>query len=167
MITLTREPIDVMAVTESVRSCRSGAVVLFLGTVREMTGGRRTVALDYDAHEPMAQAKLEEVEAEAREKWPLDRVSIVHRLGHMEVGEVSVAVAVSSAHRQPAFEAAKYLIDRLKQVVPIWKRENWSDGTSEWVHPGMEEGSRDDHSDAVTDSLASPSPAKKVPRNDA
>ncbi|HID20906.1 MAG TPA: molybdenum cofactor biosynthesis protein MoaE, partial [Planctomycetaceae bacterium] len=125
---------------------------------------RRTLALDYDAHAPMAQAKLEQLEAEAREKWPLDRVSIVHRLGHMAVGEVSVAVAVSSPHRQPAFEAAKYLIDRLKQVVPIWKRENWSDGTSEWVHPGMEEGAT--FSDS-TDLPSSPCHTNKVRQNDA
>jgi molybdopterin synthase catalytic subunit len=135
---LTEEPIDFAALTESVRSTDSGAVVLFLGTVREMTNGRRTTALDYEAFGPMAESKLAEIEAEARRRWSLDRVAIVHRLGRLELGDVSVAVAVSSPHRAEAFEAARYLIDTLKQTVPIWKKENWYDGTSEWVHPGLE-----------------------------
>lgn len=135
---LTEEPIDFAALIESVRSTDSGAVVLFLGTVREMTNGRRTTALDYEAFGPMAESKLAEIEAEARRRWSLDRVAIVHRLGRLELGDVSVAVAVSSPHRAEAFEAARYLIDTLKQTVPIWKKENWHDGTSEWVHPGLE-----------------------------
>ncbi len=135
---LTEDPIDFAALTESVRSTDSGAVVLFLGTVREMTEGRRTDSLDYEAFGPMAQKKLDEIEAEVRRRWPLDRVAIVHRIGRMELGEVSVAVAVSAAHRGEAFEAARYVIDTLKQTVPIWKKENWHDGTSEWVHPGLE-----------------------------
>ncbi len=135
---LTDEPIDFAALTESVRSNDSGAVVLFLGTVREMTDGHRTTALDYEAFGPMAEAKLAEIESEARRRWPLDRVAIVHRVGRLELGEVSVAVAVSSPHRAEAFEAARFLIDTLKETVPIWKKENWHDGTSEWVHPGLE-----------------------------
>jgi molybdopterin synthase catalytic subunit len=115
MIELTHEPIDYAALTESVRSPRSGAVVLFLGTVREMTEGRRTVALDYDAYPEMAQAKMAELEAEARDRWPIDGVAISHRLGHLELGEISVAVAVSCPHRRQAFEAGRFLIDRLKE----------------------------------------------------
>jgi molybdopterin synthase catalytic subunit len=134
---LTEYPIDFTA-TESVRSTDSGAVVLFLGTVREMTDGRRTTALDYEAFGPMAESKLAEIETEARQQWPLDRVAIVHRVGRLELGEVSVAVAVSSPHRTEAFEAARFIIDTLKETVPIWKKENWHDGTSEWVHPGVE-----------------------------
>ena len=137
MIRLTREPIDYAALTESVRSSAAGAVVLFLGTVREMTAGRRTVALDYEGYPEMAEAKLAELEAEARGRWDLVEVAIEHRLGRLELGEISVAVAVSSPHRQQAFEAGKHVIDRLKEVVPIWKKENWSDGTTEWVHPGV------------------------------
>lgn len=140
MVELTYNEIDYTALTESVRSPQAGAVVLFLGTVREMTGGRKTVALDYEAYGPMAEAKLKELEAEARDKWPVEEVSLVHRLGHLELGEVSVAVAVSCPHRQDAFEAGKWLIDTLKVRVPIWKKENWSDGTTEWVHPGVEGG---------------------------
>lgn len=138
MIRLTRDPIDYPALTESVRSHQSGAVVLFLGTVREMTNGRQTVALDYEAYPEMAEAKMAELEAECRNRWPVDRVGIVHRLGHLELGEISIAVAVGCPHRQQAFEAGKYLIDRLKEVVPVWKKENWSDGTTEWVHPGTD-----------------------------
>jgi len=135
MISLTNDPIDYYALTESVRSTQSGAVVLFLGTVRELTDGRRTLALDYEGYPEMAEAKLAELEAAARSKWPLDRVSIVHRLGRLELGDISVAVAVSCPHRKAAFEAGQFLIDELKVSVPIWKQENWSDGTTEWVHP--------------------------------
>ena len=138
MIRLTHDKIDYAALTESIRSDLSGAVVLFLGTVREMTDGRKTVALDYDAYPAMAQTTMAELEADARSKWPVDNVGIVHRLGHLEVGDVSVAVAVSCPHRQQAFEAGKFLIDQLKLTVPIWKKENFSDGTTEWVHPGIE-----------------------------
>ncbi|MSR60558.1 MAG: molybdenum cofactor biosynthesis protein MoaE [Planctomycetaceae bacterium] len=139
MIKLTHEPIDFAALTESVRSDQAGAVVLFLGTVRELTGGRQTVALDYEAYPEMAEAKLAELLAEARAKWPIVGAAIVHRLGHLDLGEVSVAVAVSTPHRHQAFEAGQYLIDRLKEVVPIWKKETWSDGSTEWVHPGSKE----------------------------
>ncbi len=144
MIQLTHEPIDFAALTESVRSTQAGAVVLFLGTVREMTHGRQTVALDYDGYPEMAQAKLKELEAEARTRWPVIEAVIVHRLGHLELGDVSVAVAVSCPHRHQAFDAGRFLIDRLKEVVPIWKKENWIDGSTEWVHPGTDEavGSR-------------------------
>lgn len=135
MIQLTDQPIDYTALTEAVRSPQAGAVVLFLGTVREMTAGRQTLALDYEAFPQMAEAKLRELEAEARAKWPVVEAGIVHRLGHLELGDVSVAVAVSTPHRGQAFEAGQHLIDRLKEVVPIWKKENWSDGSTEWVHP--------------------------------
>jgi molybdopterin synthase catalytic subunit len=103
-----------------------------------MTDGRRTTALDYEAFGPMAETKLDELETEACRRWPLERIAIVHRVGRLELGEVSVAVAVSAPHRAEAFEAARYLIDTLKATVPIWKKENWHDGTSEWVHPGLE-----------------------------
>jgi len=145
MISLTHDPIDYQALTESVRSNQSGAVVLFLGTVRELTEGRRTVALDYEGYPPMAQTKLEELEAAARRRWPIDRVAIVHRLGHLELGEISVAVAVSCPHRRQAFEAGQFLIDELKASVPIWKQENWDDGTKEWIHPVDEKKPPLDH----------------------
>jgi molybdopterin synthase catalytic subunit len=138
MLRLTEEVIDFAEVTETVRTAGAGAVVLFLGTVRELTDGHRTDALEYDAYVPMAEKKMAELEASARKKWPLDRVSIVHRLGHLDPGEVSVAVAVSSAHRREAFVAGQFLIDELKATVPIWKKEHRDGGVTQWVHPGLE-----------------------------
>lgn len=139
MIRLTRNPIDYQAMTEDVRSHASGAVVLFLGTVREMTEGKQTVALDYEGYPEMAEVQLQKLESQARDRWPLTEVSIEHRLGHLGLGEISVAVAVSSPHRKAAFEAGQFLIDELKVTVPIWKKENWVDGSTEWVHPGTGE----------------------------
>jgi molybdopterin synthase catalytic subunit len=135
MIELVTEPIDYYALTERVRRADCGAVVTFLGTVRDLTDGRITTALDYEAHSPMAERKLAEIEADARSRWPIGEIALVHRLGHLDVGDVSVAVAVSCPHRAQAFEACRFAIDRLKEIVPIWKKENWSDGTTEWVHP--------------------------------
>jgi molybdopterin synthase catalytic subunit len=137
MILLTDRPIDVSAAVDAVRSPSAGAVLVFLGTVREATGGRRTESLDYEAYPEMAEAKLDELEREARGQWPLTGCALVHRLGHLEIGEISVAVVVGSPHREAAFAAGKWLIDRIKQIVPIWKKENWADGTSAWVHPGL------------------------------
>lgn len=134
MFRLTHSPIDYHAVTESVRHPHCGAVVLFLGTVRDLTGEQVTVFLEYEAYAPMAEKKLAEIEAEARKKWPVGEIAIVHRLGRLEVGEVSVAVAVSTPHRADAFDACRFVIDTLKEVVPIWKKENAPDGTGDWVH---------------------------------
>jgi molybdopterin synthase catalytic subunit len=136
MIQLTRDVIDHQALTEAVRRDDCGAVVTFLGTVRDLTGDRVTVALDYEAYPGMAEKKLAEIERETRARWPVGAMALVHRLGHLQVGEVSVAVAVSCPHRGQAFEACRYAIDRLKELVPIWKKENWADGGTEWVHPG-------------------------------
>ena len=138
MIELTEQPIDTQEVLRRVSSNQAGAVVLFLGTTREFTRGRQTQSLTYECYADMAEKKLSELEAQAHERWPLVATAIVHRVGHLGLGEASVAIAVSSAHRQDAFEAGKWLIDTLKELVPIWKQENWADGTSEWVHPGME-----------------------------
>lgn len=137
MIELTTAPINYAALTEAVRSPACGAVVLFLGTVREMTGDKRTLRLGYEAYADMAEATMKELAVEARRRWPLHDVRIAHRLGLLELGDVSVAVAVGSPHRADAFDAGRWLIDRLKEVVPIWKQEHWADGTTEWVHPGV------------------------------
>ena len=134
MTRLTRNPIDYHALTEQVRRNDCGAVVLFLGTVRDLTGDQVTVALDYDAYPAMAEKKMAEIEADTRGRWPVGAIVMEHRLGHLEVGEVSVAVAVSCPHRGDAFDACRHAIDRLKELVPIWKKENWADGSTEWVH---------------------------------
>lgn len=143
MIEITEHPIDHASVTDSVRSDRAGAVVSFLGTVRELTGDRRTDWLEYEAHPTMARHKLAELETEARARWPIIGLALVHRVGHLDLGEVSVVVAVSCPHRDQAFEAGRWLIDTLKEVVPIWKMERWADGREEWVHPGLEGPSPD------------------------
>lgn len=138
MVELTKNPIDSGQVLASVQSHAAGAVVLFLGTTRGITDGRSTESLDYECFADMAIKKLKQLENTARERWQVEQLTIVHRLGHIEVGESSVAIAVSSPHRSEAFEAGRWLIDTVKQEVPIWKKENWGDGTSEWVHPGTD-----------------------------
>lgn len=135
MIRLTRNPIDYHALTEQVRRNDCGAVVVFLGTVRDLTGERVTVALDYEAYPAMAEKKMAEIEADTRQRWPVGDIVMEHRLGRLAVGEISVAVAVSCPHRGDAFDACRHAIDRLKELVPIWKKETWADGTTEWVHP--------------------------------
>jgi len=137
MTEVTPDPIDHAALTERVRSHQAGAVCTFLGSVREMTGDRRTVALDYEAYPAMALKTMGELEAEARRRWPVIEAAIAHRTGRLGLGEVSVVVAVSCPHRDQAFAACRFLIDRLKEVVPVWKREVGPDGREEWVHPGL------------------------------
>jgi molybdopterin synthase catalytic subunit len=139
MIQLTTERIDTDAVLAAVSDNAAGAAVLFVGTTREFTAGRQTSSLEYDCYPEMAEKKLAELLDDAGQRWPLIQATIVHRLGRLELGEASVAVAVSTAHRREAFEAAQWIMDQLKEIVPIWKKENWSDGSSQWVHPGMEE----------------------------
>jgi len=135
MFRLTNEPIEYHGLTEMVRRPECGAVVTFLGTVRDLTGDKVTTALEYEAYPGMAEKKLAEIEAETRARWPIGDIMMVHRVGHLAVGEISVAVAVSCPHRHQAFDACRHAIDRLKEIVPIWKKENWADGTTEWVHP--------------------------------
>ncbi len=134
MIELTTQPIDFTLVTDSVRTHAAGAIVLFMGTVREFTGDAQTSSLEYDAYPSMALQAMQQLETEAREQWPLHKVSMVHRTGHLDLGEIAVAVAVSAGHRKEAFEAGQWLIDTLKERVPIWKKERYANGSTEWVH---------------------------------
>ena len=152
MIQLTTTAIDTAALVDSAEHPNAGAVVLFLGTTRELTNGRQTVALDYEAYRKMAERRLAELESEARRRWPVIECMIVHRLGHVPVTEGSVAIVVSTPHRADAFAAAQWLIDTIKRDVPIWKQEHWADGTSEWVHPtGENEGETRRQGDQETD----------------
>ena len=136
MFALTHAPIDYHALTESVRRPHCGAVCLFLGTVRDLTGDEVTVFLDYEAYPPMAEKKLAEIEAEVRNRWPVGEIALVHRLGRLGVGEVSVAVAVSTPHRADAFAACRFAIDTLKELVPIWKKDIAPSGGQRWS-PGQ------------------------------
>ena len=126
MILLVREPVDVAAL-QGVAS-RDGALCLFLGVVRDENEGRRVLRLEYEAYEDMALPLMEEIAAEARRQFGAGEVRIVHRLGRLEIGEVSVAVAAASPHRAEAFAACRYAIDTLKARVPIWKKEFYADG---------------------------------------
>ncbi len=135
MFKITSEDIELGDVVRAVEAGDAGAIVHFLGVVRNNTEGREVSYLEYEAYPPMAEKKMAEIAEEIHEKWGLDRVAMIHRVGRLEIGEVSVAVAVASPHRKEAFEACHYAMNRLKQIVPIWKREVWADGEEEWVKP--------------------------------
>ncbi|GEM_PF-261058 len=137
MIFITRDPLDPEAVTRAVQRDTNGAVVTFLGVTRSYSEGKEVRYLEYEAYLPMAEAKLQEIAQEVRERWGIEDVAIAHRIGHLEIGEISLVVAIASPHRQKAFEASAYAVDRLKQTVPIWKKEVFADGEV-WV--GAQEG---------------------------
>jgi molybdopterin converting factor subunit 1 len=129
---LVRTPIETRSLVARLQCGEDGAVVTFEGVTRNHSGDRSTKYLDYEAYEPMALTQMQAIAREAKERWPVDRVGIVHRLGRLEIGEASVVIVVTSAHRQAAFEACRYAIDRLKKTVPIWKKEYFTDGEV-WV----------------------------------
>lgn len=126
---LTRDPLPAAAGVGAAAGAH-GAVVVFEGVVRGQSHGREVVGLEYEAYEPMARARLGAIAAEAAARWPLIQVRILHRLGYLHVGEVSVQVAIASAHRAAAFEACRFAIDTLKQSAPIWKKEHFTDGSA-------------------------------------
>lgn len=132
MISFTHSEIDIASIVREVKTPASGAINIFIGTTRDHHKGRQVTLLEYEGYEPMALKMMEKIVEDAKHRWPLHRVSIVHRLGKVPVGEASVVLAVSSRHRREAFDACQFLIDALKQSVPIWKREHFSDGTIEW-----------------------------------
>lgn len=133
MFAVVREPIDVASIAHGVRSDTCGAVVTFAGVVRERSDDDRDVTgLSYEAHESMAREEFERIAAEAQERFGLCEIAIVHRIGELKVGDVSVAVAVAAAHRSAAFGACEYAIDELKRRAPIWKKEHYVRGESEW-----------------------------------
>jgi MoaE-MoaD fusion protein len=125
---ITRQPIRSAELRRELVAPEDGALVVFEGVVRNHSRGRRTLYLEYEAYEPMAVRKMEEIGRELKARFPMDAVGMVHRVGRLEIGETSVAVLVSAAHRQAAFEACHHAIDRLKQTVPIWKKEFFQDG---------------------------------------
>jgi molybdopterin synthase catalytic subunit len=128
LVALTREAIDAGQMVAAAKSCEDGAVVVFDGIVRNHSRGRRTLYLDYEAYEEMAIRQMRELGGKARERFGVRQVTMVHRLGRLEIGETSVLIVVASAHRSAAFEACRWLIDTIKQTVPIWKRETFADG---------------------------------------
>jgi len=126
---LARSPIPTADLVRQQKAPEDGAVVVFEGVVRNNSHGRRTLYLEYEAYEPMAIRKMEEIGGEVRRKFAIDHLCMMHRLGRLEIGETSVAIIVTSAHRRAAFGACKYAIDRLKEIVPIWKKEFFEDGS--------------------------------------
>ena len=136
LILLTRAPLDASALEALVADPSAGAVVSFIGLTRNNHLGRRVLGLEYEAHEVIAAKMLEKLRAEAVDRFGLVRAAIHHRLGHIEIGEASVAIAVSSRHRTAAFDGCRFLIDELKTTVPIWKKEFYADNSApEWVGP--------------------------------
>src|SRR5262245_17044702 len=128
LVVVTRDPIDAQKVARQLLRGEDGAICIFEGVVRNNSKGKRTLHLVYEAYESMASKKLEEIGQFVCQAWDIDRIALVHRLGHMDIGETSVAVIVTSAHRRAAFDACHYAIDKLKKVVPIWKKEFFEDG---------------------------------------
>jgi molybdopterin synthase catalytic subunit len=134
MFEITRTPIDLGRVVAAVTRPGAGAIVTFLGTTRDHNAGRRVVTLEYEAYPEMAVREMQAIAAEAQQRFGIQAMAIVHRVGTVEIGEASVAIAVSAAHRDAAYAASRFAIDRLKEIVPIWKKERY-EGGEVWIGP--------------------------------
>ena len=130
---ITRERIDPAVVLDLVGAAEDGAVTLFLGIVRDHNDGRPVVGMTYDAYGDMAEGVLDRITAEAGERLGTDRIAVVHRVGELAIGEVSVAIAASSPHRAESFDAVRYVIEEIKKRLPVWKKEHYADGSREWL----------------------------------
>ncbi|MBP3039206.1 molybdenum cofactor biosynthesis protein MoaE [Bacillaceae bacterium Marseille-Q3522] len=131
-VEITKEPIQIQAVIDKVIQRNAGAITTFIGTVREFTNGRKTLYLVYEAYESMAVKKLSQIASEIESRWNSAKVAISHRTGKLGISDIAVIIAVSTPHRADAYEANRYAIERLKEIVPIWKKEYWEDG-EEWI----------------------------------
>ncbi len=129
---ITAEPLDPTPLVAYVQTPSDGAVVTFTGVARNNFAGRATAFLSYEAFAEMAVPVLAQIADEARTRWPIGRVAVHHRVGQLEIGATAVLVVVASPHRQAAFAAAEYIMDRIKEIAPIWKKEHWADGAAEW-----------------------------------
>ncbi|MEW9108405.1 molybdenum cofactor biosynthesis protein MoaE [Cytobacillus gottheilii] len=134
---ISKEPINTQAVIDKVVQREAGAITTFIGTVRELTHGKKTLFLVYEAYEPMAVKKLEQIGNEIKDKWAGAEVAITHRVGKLDITDIAVVIAVSTPHRNDAYEANRYAIERIKEIVPIWKKEHWEDG-EEWIGNQLE-----------------------------
>jgi molybdopterin synthase catalytic subunit len=132
MIEISSQKIDIQAVIDDVTSDKAGAIDVFIGTVRDNSLAKNVVKLEYETYDTMAIKKLEALISEAKTKWPIEKVAIVHRKGTLAIGDVAVVIAVSTPHRAESFAACQWIIDNLKIVVPIWKKEFYNDGAV-WV----------------------------------
>lgn len=138
MTGLQEGPIDVAAIFEAARDPLAGGIAFFVGTVRQFSGEKEVVALEFEAASEMARHQLDRLVREATERFRLTRCVLVHRLGRLSVGEVIVVAAAAAPHRQAAFAAIQWLVDQMKQVVPIWKKEHYREGPPVWIHPGCD-----------------------------
>lgn len=138
---LTTEPIDARGLEATVRADDLGAVVTFLGQVRNLHEGRMVTALEYSAYGPMAERVCGEIVRGAESRWPV-RIALVHRVGALRIGDDAVAIVAAGAHRAEAFEACRWVIEEVKRLVPIWKREQYADGSEAWVDPTAPTGTR-------------------------
>ncbi len=136
MFRITNDRIDAEELSAAVARPEAGGIAVFLGVVRDNNLGRRVGHLEYDAYPEMAERQMAAIAAEIAERWPVSAVAMLHRVGRLEIGEASVGIAVSSPHRKEAIEACHYAIDRLKQTVPIWKKEVWDNG-EEWIEGSL------------------------------
>ena len=132
MIYIISEPLNPQEVTDLVRKDGNGAVVTFLGTTRDFSEGRNVLYLEYEAYQPMAEDMLRQIVQEVRDRWDIEDMAIAHRVGKLEIGEISLVVALASPHRKDAYEASQYAMDRIKAIVPIWKKEVF-EGGEVWV----------------------------------
>lgn len=132
MIHITSEPLNPEDITNTVRKNSNGAVLTFLGITRNFSEGRNVLYLEYEAYQPMAQNMLLQIKSEVNAHWNIEDMAIAHRIGHLDVGDISLIVAIGSPHRKEALEASEYAIDRIKQIVPIWKKEVF-EGGEEWL----------------------------------
>ena len=132
MIEITDSPLDPESITAQVRKDGNGAVATFLGTTRAFSDGKRVVKLEYEAYEGMARNKLEEIRQEIQAEFGVEDIAIAHRIGPVDIGQISLVVAIASPHRREAFLACHKAVDRIKEIVPIWKKEVFEDG-SRWV----------------------------------
>jgi len=130
---ITRAPLDPAAILARAGSPEDGAVILFVGTVRRSNAGRTVTGMRYDAYEAMAAAVLQTIVDEASQRWGLQHVVAVHRVGELVLGEASVATAVSAPHREEAYQASRYLIEQVKQRLPVWKQEHYEQGEPRWL----------------------------------
>ncbi|GIW02015.1 molybdopterin converting factor subunit 1 [Roseiflexus sp.] len=130
---VTPDPLDPAPLVALVQAPDMGAIVTFAGVVRDNFGGRKTAFLEYEAYPGMAEAVLAQIAAEARARWQTGAIAVHHRIGRLEIGETAVLVVVAAPHRREAFAAAEWIMDRIKEVAPIWKKEHWADGDAEWV----------------------------------
>lgn len=149
-IVITDKPLSADRMIQMVDNPHTGAVVVFAGTVREFTAGKQTLYLEYEAYEDMAHKEMENIAKEIAQRWPQTQTAMAHRVGRLAINEVAVIIAVAAPHREEAFAAGRYAIERLKQTVPIWKKEQWKDGSA-WVGTAEE----------AWNPLAAPKPCKE------